>query len=236
MAEQGSENADDKGQGPLGVGNSTEDKDQDKAKSQQADGKAQGDAGKGTDNDAFDKERAMATIKKLRDFEANAKPMLKELEDLRKLQKAADDAKLSEGERIQRQIKELQDAIATSKQDYDGKLSEAEAKRLELEAELAETRRATRVAKVAADLGAHDPQDANILAAASGIDVTKDKADETIKAKLEELKKAKPYLFRTGARLENFNPGNPDGRAEGDQARFNRLQRTSQGGVITPFS
>lgn len=65
--------------------------------------------------DGFDRDRAMATIAKLREYEKTAKAQARELETLRAKAQAADDAKLSEQERLQKRIAELeqQDAERT---------------------------------------------------------------------------------------------------------------------------
>lgn len=59
-----------------------------------------------TDGEPFDRERALATIAKLREFEKQAKAQARELDQLRAAQKAADDAKLSETERLAKQASE----------------------------------------------------------------------------------------------------------------------------------
>lgn len=179
----------------------------------------------------FDKDRALATIRTQRETEAVAKKALaaanKELETLRAAQKATEDAKLSDSEKTQKRLTELEQNIAEQK----AQAADAEAKRQALETELAGERRANRVAKVAAGLGAHDPHDANILAATAGIDATGDKAEELIGKAIEKLKTDKPYLFkRAGNSLEPFNPGTGSGVAETDTQRVNRLHSQAQQG------
>lgn len=60
--------------------------------------------------DIFDRDRALATISKLRGFEKQAKDQAKELEALRKQVKDAEDAQLSEQERLQKRVQELEPA------------------------------------------------------------------------------------------------------------------------------
>ena len=92
-----------------------------------------------------------ATAAKYGDYDAlkQAAARLKEIEDGNK----------TEAERTVATLEETQ-----------RKLADAEAKRLELETEIAAGRRISRVAQVAQTLGAIDPQDANFLVATLGID------------------------------------------------------------------
>ena len=177
------------------------------------------------DGEEFDKERAMATIKKLRDFEKTAKAQLKELEDLRAAKQVAEDAKLSESERLQKQLEETKAQAQT-----------AETERQKALAELTAERRLNQVTRIAGTLGAIDPNDANIVAATATLDPTSATAEADTRAAIEALKTAKPYLFRQapGARVEPFNPGTASGNAQTDQQIVNRLQSQAQTGK-TPF-
>lgn len=64
----------------------------------------------------FDKDRAMATIKNLREIEKKAQAQQKELADLRQRVKAEEDAKLSEQERLTKRAAELEAALSQNKQ------------------------------------------------------------------------------------------------------------------------
>ena len=173
------------------------------------------------DGDEFDKDRALATIRKLREFEKTAKAQTKELEELRARVQAEEDAKLSEQEKVQKRLQELE-----------ARLAETETEKSKREAELLSERRRGKVIAAAVTANALDPADANILAATAQIDPSGEKADEEITAALTALKEKKPYLFRAqGNRtLEAFNPGAATGVSETDQQRLVRLQRLRTGG------
>lgn len=178
--------------------------------------------------DDFDKDRAMATIKKLRDFEKMAKGELKELEVLRAKVKASEEANLTETQRLQRQLEETSKALA----DREAAIKERDAK-------LAETQRASKVLSIAASLGAADPSDPNFVLAVQGIDPNDPKADQLISDKLKALAEARPYLFKqgqtggplpSGNNLTPFNPAAMGGEAMTDQQRIRQLMaRTGQG-------
>lgn len=103
----------------------------------------------------------------------------------------------------------------------------------QLQGELTGTKRANLASSVAGQLGAYDPQDANILAAIASIDPAGANAAGEIKAALEELQKSKPYLFKTAGAgnpapgVAAFNPGSSSGAAETDAQRVQRLHRQS---------
>lgn len=61
--------------------------------------------------DDFDKERAMATIKKLREFEKKAKALEKQVSDYEAKEKERRDAELSEIERTKQQLAEAQEQV-----------------------------------------------------------------------------------------------------------------------------
>lgn len=165
-------------------------------------------------SDDFDKDRALATIKKLREFEKQAKAQAKELDDLRAKTKQAEDAKLSEQERLAKRVAELEQAV-----------KERETLIQDREARLTETRRAALVARLAGNLGARDTGDANILAATAGVDPNAETAEADAKRAIEALKKAKPYLFGGAGGVEPFNPpaGGQNGATETDAQRRMRL-------------
>ena len=178
----------------------------------------------------FDRERALSTIRAQREAERELKAQLKttreELEQLTAERKKAEEAKLSETERLQRRLQEGEETAKRLLADFEAKVAEAEAKRIQAEGELAAERRIIKVAQAAQTLGALDPYDANIRAATATISVDNPKADELVKAAIETLKKAKPYLFaRTPGTVEPFNPGQGSGVSETDAQRLMRLRR-----------
>jgi hypothetical protein len=117
--------------------------------------------------------------------------------------------------------------VAAAIKDRDARIEAAEKKASEAEQKALGLMRQTRVIGAASTLGAYDPADANFVQATASIDPASATAEADIRAALEALKAAKPYLFRpAGARLEAFNPaaGN-QGSAETDQQRVQRLLR-----------
>lgn len=72
---------------------------------------------KAAEDEAFDKDRAMATIKKLRDIEDQAKKDKKELDALKAEAQKRADAELSETERLKKQATELAEKNAKLESD-----------------------------------------------------------------------------------------------------------------------
>jgi len=176
--------------------------------------------------DEWDKERAKATILHLRDLEKEYKSQLVEMKTKIIDLETKETAKLTDAEKAAKKLADLEATLNNQKSEYEAKLADAEAKRLEAETETASQKRSLKVAKVAAELGAYDPHDANILSASAEIDIADSKAEEKIKSTLELLKKNKPYLFKAGRGLEPFNPSGGGG-AETDRQRVQRLQKVS---------
>jgi len=144
--------------------------------------------------------------------------------------KEIEDAQKSELDKLQERVTQFeQQAIQTT----------AENKRLKLNA---------RIATIAGQLGAMDPNDPNFLMATQAIDPDGDGADEQIKISIEALKAQRPYLFgKAQPHLESFNPeGGPGKRGESDAERRARIYgsggdifdtgiaKTRGGGVIFP--
>lgn len=173
--------------------------------------------------DDFDKERALATIKKLREFEKQAKAQAKELDELRAARKAAEDAQLSETERLRKRTQELEQAVQAR-----------EAALAEREAAINEQRRANLAQRQAATLGAYDPADANILSAVATIDPASENAEQAIKEALEGLRKVKPYLFKASGQVAAFAPTGTS-QAETDAQRVARVLTHSRGGGYGPL-
>jgi hypothetical protein len=143
---------------------------------------------------------------------------------------------------VQAQLAELQqaqEAAATAELEAQGKykeLAEAEAaKRVELESQLQNERRRNIVLAAATQLGAIDPTDANFTAAVAGVDMTAEDANEQIKASLEGLKEARPYLFSTQKpALAPFDPtGGP--QVPPKETRGQAMNRIYGGGGVRIF-
>ena len=173
--------------------------------------------------DDFDKARAMATIAKLREFEKQAKQQAKELDELRAARKASEDATLTETERLRKRTQELEAAVKAR-----------EAALEEREAAITEQRRANLAQRQAANLGAYDPADANILSAVAAIDPATENAEQAIKEALSELRKSKPYLFKTGGQVAAFSPPGTN-QPESDAQRVARVLSQSRGGGYGPL-
>lgn len=137
--------------------------------------------GDGDDGAPFDKERALATIKKLRETERLSKTQAKELEDLRTRVKASDDAKLSDQERTA--------AAATAEKERADKAETA----------LRQERIERHVERAATTRNFHDPDDAYRLIDHAAIEFDADGKPTNVDALLDALVKAKPHLAKAEA-------------------------------------
>jgi len=158
--------------------------------------------------DEWDKDRAKATILRLREFEKTAKAQTRELEDLRKAQKDADDAKLSEQERLTKRTTELETALAQRTQHYQSRLDDAD------------------IRLAASALEFTDPGDAPRLLDLAALDRDEDGVLKGVNAALKKLVEAKPYLLKTGQGQRNGAsvPGTP--RPAGPPSTAEQLQHT----------
>lgn len=162
--------------------------------------KADGDGS--SDDGDFDKDRALATIRKLRENEKATKTQLKELETLRTKVKEHDDAQKSEAEKLAARVKELEDSIT------------------EKDRSLTEERNHQAIERAATKAGTVDAEDVFRLLDPKEFELD-DKgqltnADDLVKA----LLKAKPYLAaRVGA---NGVPATP--RSNGTQSHEDRVK------------
>lgn len=133
-----------------------------------------------------------------------------ELKDLRakakKLQEI-EDAQKTEFEKLQERLGQLENQATQTA---------AENKRLKLNA---------KIASVAGQLGAVDPNDPNFVMATQAIDPDGNGADDQIKSAIEALKTQRPYLFgNRQSHLEPFNPeGGPGQRGETDAQKRARI-------------
>src|SRR5512138_2252045 len=162
--------------------------------------------------DDFDKDRALSTIRKLREFEKSAKSQLKELEELKAERRKADEARLSDVEKLSRRVKEL----------------EAEAQSAKEQAN--QVRRERWAMQLATEAGAHDALDANILQALDQLDPASAAAEKDMRSATAGLRKSKPWLFKGAAvagthtrPLEPMNPSGQSGQAITDQQRVKNL-------------
>lgn len=127
----------------------------------------------------------------------------------------------SEAEKTAARLAEIEKALGLKDQTIE-----------KLTGELTSTKRQSLAASVASKLGAHDPQDANILSAIASIDPAGENAAGDIEKALTALKESKPYLFKTAGQgtqapgVAAFNPAG-GGQAETDAQRVARLQRQS---------
>lgn len=157
----------------------------------------------------------METIKKLRGFEKLSKDQTKELEDLRKKVKEADDAKLGEQERLQKRVSEL----------------EAETTRLAEERKTLVVR--TAVEREARKLNLVDEDAAYRLLDLSAIEYGADGAPTNVETLLKELAKAKPFLVapeggKGGVTPIGATPRPDNGRALADAERTRAQVQTDR--------
>jgi hypothetical protein len=131
-----------------------------------------------TDDEPFDKDRALATIRKLRENEKATKTQLKELEDLRAKVKAAEDKDKSDVEKLAGTARETAD-----------KLTAAERRAADLSLQLT-------VERAAGKLGFHDPDDAYRLIDRKAVELDDDGDPKNVEALLKDLAKAKPHLVK----------------------------------------
>jgi hypothetical protein len=180
-----------------------------------------GDPPKGDDkgdDEPFDKDRALATIRKLRETEKASKTQLKELEELRAKVKADDDAKLSEQDRLK---KEADDA-------------KAETARLKTERQELVVQHA--VEREAQALGFADPDDALRFLDLGQVELDDAGKPKNVKKLLEEVLDAKPYLKAAsdGKGSGGGAPATPRGNREpankADQVAQARKELQATGG------
>lgn len=133
--------------------------------------------------DDFDKERALATIRKLRETEKAAKTQRQELDQLRAQLTAFEDAKLSQEERIAKQIETLQTQLA-----------DKERREAELTKRVQEQALRFAVVTEAAKLQIVDPDAAYKLLDLSEVERDEDGNATNLGKVLKDLVKAKPYL------------------------------------------
>jgi hypothetical protein len=174
--------------------------------------KKDGADGNSTDDGDFDKDRAIGTIKKLRENEKTLKQQLKELETLKAKQKEREDAEKSEADRLKEQIADL------------------ESKATKAERELTETLNRTAIERAASKAGAADPED--IFRLLDPDDFERDDAGKVTNADdlVKDLLKRKPYLVgKTGS--TNGVPATPraSGTGHDDKIEENKKKLAASG-------
>lgn len=161
----------------------------------------------------WDKDRGMATIRKLREDLKAAKAGSSELEELRKKVQEAEDAKLSDQDRL------------TKERDEAKRLADANA------AELKNERTRSALERAAVKTGFVDPEDA-FLRLGSQVEYGEDGKPQNVDKLVEQLAKDKPYL------LGQANPGpkpgtptspKPAGGATDDAVKRSREQLLATG-------
>ncbi|MFA6046181.1 MAG: hypothetical protein WC718_14450 [Phycisphaerales bacterium] len=159
-------------------------------------GQAQGAESQGSTNsgtasgqaqgEEFDKDRAMATIKKLRDFEKEAKAQLKELETLKAKQAEQEQANMSEKEKAEAR------AAAAEKEREEAR---AEARRLRVE---------RAIEKAAAKLGLDADLAASLLKP-DALEIDEEGKPKGVEEALGELLKKWPQLKGEKPQVPNVN-------------------------------
>ncbi len=127
--------------------------------------------------DDFDKDRALATIRKLREQEKALKAQAKEAEDLKRRLQEIEDKDKSETER---QAARAQEAVA--------KLTAAEQRAADLALQMS-------VERAARKLGFIDEDDAYRLLDRRAVETDDDGEPTNVEALLKDLAKAKPHLI-----------------------------------------
>jgi hypothetical protein len=149
----------------------------------------------------------LATIRKLREFEKNAKLQLKELDGLRQAAKTAADAKLSDQDRLSKRVAELEQALADA------------------EVQQQESRVRYAVAVKAGEFGLVDQDAVLRLLDWSALEFAEDGRPTNTEKVLKELIKARPYLAKAPAAAPNINAGARSGTEQDQKAREAELRR-----------
>lgn len=162
--------------------------------------------------DDFDKDRAMATIRKLREFEKTAAPQLRRLAELEAAEQAKRDADLSEAEKLRKQFAEL------------------EAKHAQASADLQRLRLIDAAQRIATKeaLTFHDGAlaDAFALGAFASVEYDESGDPRNLLSVVRAIAKDRPWLLRTatptGADLDARAKGTSDKKSM-DEARRDEL-------------
>ncbi len=150
--------------------------------------------------DDFDKDRAMATIKNLREFEKAAKAQLKELEALKAEKQQRDEAELSAAERAEKKAAELEAKYQAA---------QAQLKRATLKDAASDA-----AGKANLTFAPGALSDALALGLFDGLEGSDDDKPKGMSTAIKDLAATKPYLFQQAPKAGDIdagakNTGNP---------------------------
>lgn len=137
-------------------------------------------AGAGTEGEEFDKDRALETIRKLRDVEKASKATAKERDALAAKVREYEDATKTEQERMATRIKELEDSLSAKEQ------------------EVTQTKTRNAVHAKASAMGFRNPELAMRLVDPSEVTFKKNGDPENIEDLLKAIVKENPFLVPGG--------------------------------------
>ena len=160
----------------------------------------------GDADEAFDKERALATIRKLREAEKEGKRTLKQLTDAQTRLKELEDAKLSEEEKRERRLEEL------------------EAERATWEQERQDTRLRLAVYARSAELNVADADLALAVLDRSKVEYGKDGEPLNVADVLLELLEARPILKAAKGQAKGSSLNAGEGARPGPAPQLNAAQ------------
>jgi len=154
------------------------------------------------DEEPFDKGRALKTIQKLREFEKQAKEQARRLADYEKREREAEEAAMSERDRLAAQLKR----------------AEAELKFAQESAR--DTQNHHEVERLATRLNIVDPEAAVKLLDWGSLDYDDDGRPQDVEKALKTLIHDKPYLLKDAGRTSNTSTGNPATRSSAPGQRM----------------
>lgn len=147
----------------------------------------------------FDKERALATIRKLREFEKQAKAQAKELATLKAADEERKRAEMSETDKLKADLEAARKDLATEK---------TERVRAQVRAI---------VAQAASEFRMHDKTGADALANLGRMELDEEGQIPDLKKRMDALKAAKPWLFEGQATISPTNPPGAPQKPSDDQ-------------------
>ena len=172
-----------------------------------------GDDQSGDGDSEFDKDRALSTIRKLRDKEREQRAQLKELEALKVEKRQREEAEKSEAERLKEQI------------------AESERKAAALERELQDARTRQTIERVASKAGAADPEDVYKLLKSESFEFDDDGNLTNVETLVKDLLKDKPYLTGKQSGGTSAVPATP--RSTGQPGRGDKVREAEEKLIAT---
>jgi hypothetical protein len=173
-------------------------------------------------------QRLQANVQQFRQYEKDYKAKMAEMQKQLKAfekQKADQSAAESEAERARLAEQEKWQELAEKAQSENSVL----ANRLEaMETQLTENARRTIAQRVAAALGAVNPDDLNFASAVMDIDMSGADAEAQITAAVEAMKESHGYLFKPAEPEQPARPGLPGFNPSGDGAQMTDVQRIAR--------